>query len=482
MKNRNITDKTEAAEKGRMGDSYTAHVQDGEMVLPDDLPPELMAVLHEYMESEGYSPDDYMVGGEPTINPETGEPEYFSLGKVFKKITNVAKKVISSPVGQIGLGFALPGIGSALGAGLGLGSLAGTSLAGAGIGALSGGGLKGALGGALGGFGAAGGGGILGSSLGLAGAGAKGLGGALLGAAGGGIAGGDLKSAILGGGASGLSALYQSGGFKNLGSSFKSSGLSGALSQFGDNLSGTGDILQAGSTGNVGGGGGSSYSVPSANAGKLLDTTTLASGERINWNPSAETINWNGGGQSVLNAPQGEDMASGFLDRLTSGKGLSSVLNSGIGTMTNNKATDQLLEQQQKGLAALKPYMNFQYTPQDLENDPGYQFQLSQGQKALDRSAASKGSYFSGDALRAAGDYATGLADQTYNQAYNRAWQGNQNNIQNVLAQYGIQSDIGNTNATNTVANSNLWTDSIANLLNPQTDEDIFMKYLRGMA
>lgn len=54
-------------------------------------------------------------------------------------------------------------------------------------------------------------------------------------------------------------------------------------------------------------------------------------------------------------------------------------------------------------------------TQSDLEATPGYQFTRSQGLKAVQNSAAARGLGLSGAAIKAAGDYATGLSDQTYN-------------------------------------------------------------------
>lgn len=107
------------------------------------------------------------------------------------------------------------------------------------------------------------------------------------------------------------------------------------------------------------------------------------------------------------------------------------------------------------------------FTPGDLTQDPGYQFALSQGNQALDRKQAAAGNYYSGQALKEAQTYGQGLADQTYNDAYNR-WLQEQQNTYNILSgqqkqgqtagtnigQYGIS--IGNANAQNTVNKNNL--------------------------
>jgi hypothetical protein len=46
---------------------------------------------------------------------------------------------------------------------------------------------------------------------------------------------------------------------------------------------------------------------------------------------------------------------------------------------------------------------------------PGYQFQLEQGQQAVERSAAARGDLQSGNTLAAVTQYGQGLADQTFN-------------------------------------------------------------------
>lgn len=54
---------------------------------------------------------------------------------------------------------------------------------------------------------------------------------------------------------------------------------------------------------------------------------------------------------------------------------------------------------------------------------PGYQFTQQQGLKAVQNSAAARGLGTSGAAMKGAAGYATGLADSTYNDVYNRALQ-----------------------------------------------------------
>jgi hypothetical protein len=56
-----------------------------------------------------------------------------------------------------------------------------------------------------------------------------------------------------------------------------------------------------------------------------------------------------------------------------------------------------------------------------LEKTPGYQFDLTQGLKATQNSAAARGLGTSGAALKGAATFATGLADNTYQQQFSNA-------------------------------------------------------------
>lgn len=73
------------------------------------------------------------------------------------------------------------------------------------------------------------------------------------------------------------------------------------------------------------------------------------------------------------------------------------------------------------------------FTPGDLTKDPGYQFRLAEGEQALGRKQSAGGNYFSGQALKEAQQFGQGLADQTYNDAYNR-WLQEQQNTYNILS------------------------------------------------
>jgi hypothetical protein len=80
-----------------------------------------------------------------------------------------------------------------------------------------------------------------------------------------------------------------------------------------------------------------------------------------------------------------------------------------------------------------------------LQMDPGYQFRLSEGMKALDRQAAARGGLISGGAVRAAQRYGQDLGSQEFGAAYNRLA-----SMANVGPQAaGVMSNLGQNYATN---------------------------------
>lgn len=79
----------------------------------------------------------------------------------------------------------------------------------------------------------------------------------------------------------------------------------------------------------------------------------------------------------------------------------------------------------QAGMAALNKLtpLATQYTPfgmQQFQADPGYAFRLSEGMKALERSAAARGGLLSGAAMKGLQRYGQDLASQEYMNAFNR--------------------------------------------------------------
>ncbi len=69
----------------------------------------------------------------------------------------------------------------------------------------------------------------------------------------------------------------------------------------------------------------------------------------------------------------------------------------------------------------------------DFETEPGYEFRLAEGAKALERSAAARGQSFSGGTLKALTRYSQGVASDEFGRAYNR-FQQNRATRYNFLA------------------------------------------------
>ena len=78
----------------------------------------------------------------------------------------------------------------------------------------------------------------------------------------------------------------------------------------------------------------------------------------------------------------------------------------------------------QVGLRALNKLEGAaEYTPfgmSQFQQDPGYGFRLSEGQKAIDRSAAARSGLQSGSALKAAARYGQEMGSQEFQNAFNR--------------------------------------------------------------
>jgi hypothetical protein len=78
----------------------------------------------------------------------------------------------------------------------------------------------------------------------------------------------------------------------------------------------------------------------------------------------------------------------------------------------------------QAGIGALNkliPLSDYtKFGPEQFQQDPGYAFRLSEGMKALDRTAAARGGLLSGATLKGAQRYGQDLGSQEYMNAFNR--------------------------------------------------------------
>jgi len=392
------------------------------------------------------------------------------MGSTLKQIASIALPVAGSfLLPGAGAALGIPGLLDAAGATTALGGALGGGLGGAAGGALGGGGLGGALkGGALGGAGgylANGGasqligGTQLGNTLGLANPSEGSVVGNALGSTPGVSGGSGLFSNLLSGSGS------APGTGTALGSVFNSSlngtggGTGSGISDFSNGLSGTGSsgsilgsttaLPSLSSVGNISTGGGLS------SFGGLNGVAALGG--------AANSLYANNQAQKDLLAAnqKASDVLSPYL---ASGQAANSRLSDLLGTSGNTTSA---------GYGSLTT----PFTAADLQNDPGYQFQLQQGNQALDRQQAAKGNYFSGAALKAAQDYGQGLADTTYNNAYTRDLQSKQQQYGMLAGQSGtgqtaatnlgnIDQSTGNAQAASGIQSSNILNQSLSSLLN----------------
>lgn len=92
--------------------------------------------------------------------------------------------------------------------------------------------------------------------------------------------------------------------------------------------------------------------------------------------------------------------------------------------------------------------MSRDFGMQDYQQDPGYQFRLEQGAKALERAGAAKGGQLSGAQLKGLTDFNSGMASQEYGNAYNRFMQNRTTKFGQLSNLAGLgQSSVGQTGA-----------------------------------
>lgn len=127
---------------------------------------------------------------------------------------------------------------------------------------------------------------------------------------------------------------------------------------------------------------------------------------------------------------------------LKSGMGANTKLSNMLGTGDNINAPGYGSMTNQFSMA---DYLNNQ--------DPGYQFGMTQGQNALNAQNASTGGAQSGAAMKAAARYGQDYAGTKFNDAYNR-WSNNRSNVYNMLSG---QSAVGQNSANNTASAGNAY-------------------------
>jgi hypothetical protein len=104
-------------------------------------------------------------------------------------------------------------------------------------------------------------------------------------------------------------------------------------------------------------------------------------------------------------------------------------------------------------------YGQFSFNPSDLQNTPGYQFTLQQGEKNVNNALSNQGLLGSGAQAKALSDYTTGLASNTYNQQL-------QNALNMYNTNYNTQSGVYNTNYQTALGNYSNNLNPLLSLLN----------------
>lgn len=116
----------------------------------------------------------------------------------------------------------------------------------------------------------------------------------------------------------------------------------------------------------------------------------------------------------------------------------------------------------QQALNKLIPLSDYtKFGMDQFQQDPGYAFRLSEGQKALDRSAAARGGLISGGALKAATRFGQDMGSQEYQNAFNRY----QTERASQLAPLQSLAGIGQTTASNLGASGAANANAVGNYL-----------------
>lgn len=133
------------------------------------------------------------------------------------------------------------------------------------------------------------------------------------------------------------------------------------------------------------------------------------------------------------------------------------------GVAGQNRLLDLLGLSGNKGAEGYGKYAK-DFSMSDFQADPGYAFRLSEGQKALERSAAARGGLISGAATKAATRYGQDMGSQEYQNAYNRY----QTNRANQLNPLGSLVQTGQASANSNVASLGNYGANASNLVNQQ--------------
>lgn len=100
--------------------------------------------------------------------------------------------------------------------------------------------------------------------------------------------------------------------------------------------------------------------------------------------------------------------------------------------------------------------LNRNFAMSDFQADPGYQFRMDQGMKALQGTAAARGGLLSGGAAKASLEFAQGLGSQEYQNAFNRFETQNNDRYNRLASIAGLgQSSVSSTGQLGAMAANN---------------------------
>lgn len=103
------------------------------------------------------------------------------------------------------------------------------------------------------------------------------------------------------------------------------------------------------------------------------------------------------------------------------------------------------------------PGLESNFSLSDFQQNPGYQFQLQQGQAALQQSAAARGLLNSTGTMKDMDTYTQGLANTDYNNAYNQYNQNRQTNYNMLASAAGLgQTAVAGSNQAAQTAGTNI--------------------------
>jgi len=168
------------------------------------------------------------------------------------------------------------------------------------------------------------------------------------------------------------------------------------------------------------------------------------------------------GGASLIGAYVNQDSSRRAADAQTNAANNANT----AAISQNNQARIDNQPWRDQGITALNeinaqmPDLNKQFTMSDFQADPGYQFRMDEGTKAIERSAAVRGGIASGRTLKELTRFGQNNADQAYQGAYDRFNNDRSNRFNRLASLAGIgqtanQSNVNSgTNMGNNISNN----------------------------